>query len=690
MAAKDAAGGVMSAVELKPLLRQARRRPMNCAIAMTKEKQGLILLDRRKKPRKVMAELRRQAAAAGLELVPASIRFGCASVDGASDSAMVTFTVNKPAPGPTRMVLLEQVRPAGFQRCEIVVDEALESEADDGEDQAEDDSSEDEGGAGRAKGGAAPAPAAAVPLDGAAPMVDAGQGGGTAISATPSAPGATGSVGGMSVSPSSSLDAAPSGAAMPGNVAVRSAPDGVPGTAPPDVAALRLRLTLLVQRVAGTVKSGQPEADALRAAANTAYGAFTSGNLAAAGGATDVLERLLGDAPADGSRVSSPVKAAPTSGASAPAALALGNAGTGQAARSAVATLTKSMTGLVRQIEPAIAAYPSCKAPLLKLATEAHACLKAGDAQAATTGIEALRQALSSPATAAGAAARPLAGKGKVPETAASAASPAQTSLATIPVRADDDLTIAASDPRNGAERAHPRNRDADTAPSQALPGGRGRLGPGGRGTGITSSPMQADAAGGRAPDRDDDDKPGPVASAFRHVFGRADPNEWAAKGAVAGGLSGAVVGGGLGAVGGGLSGAGAGTLVAPGIGTVGGAIVGTAEGAVEGAALGGLGGAAVLGTAGKLAGEFINYMEGNGSGSDRPQKPDPNASKPYRDKPGQLQGRPAAEVEKELDEALVNKGHWTRSPTKDGNGTRYLDGKGGCSRRRCTCQRCR
>jgi hypothetical protein len=37
-------------------------------------------------------------------------------------------------------------------------------------------------------------------------------------------------------------------------------------------------------------------------------------------------------------------------------------------------------------------------------------------------------------------------------------------------------------------------------------------------------------------------------------------------------------------------------------------------------------------------------------------QKPDPTASKPYRSDPAQFEGRPATEVEKELDEKLVKR----------------------------------
>jgi hypothetical protein len=167
----------------------------------------------------------------------------------------------------------------------------------------------------------------------------------------------------------------------------------------------------------------------------------------------------------------------------------------------------------------------------------------------------------------------------------------------------------------------------------------------------------------------------------FRNLFGHVDPDHWAANGAAIGGVGGAVIGGVIGGTGGGIGGAAGGTLIAPGVGTIGGGAAGTAAGAAEGAVVGGAAGATVLGAAGKLLGDFINYMEGPEGGSDpaeQPQKPNTEASKPYQSDPGQLQGRPAGEVERELDKTLVQEGHWIKSPTKDGNGVRYLDGKGG------------
>jgi len=171
--AKDGGDGLMPAAELRALLKKAKRRPMSCVVALTKDKVGVILLDRRRKPRKLMGEVRSQAKAAGLELDATTIRFGRASVDGASDSAQVNILVNKPVPGAMRMGLLPQLRAAGMQRCTIGVDEAIETETDDGEDEPDDDADDEAPGA--AEGGAAPAPGdAAVPGGATSAAADGG------------------------------------------------------------------------------------------------------------------------------------------------------------------------------------------------------------------------------------------------------------------------------------------------------------------------------------------------------------------------------------------------------------------------------------------------------------------------------------------------------------------------------------
>ena len=153
-----------------------------------------------------------------------------------------------------------------------------------------------------------------------------------------------------------------------------------------------------------------------------------------------------------------------------------------------------------------------------------------------------------------------------------------------------------------------------------------------------------------------------------------AELDPWGLAAGTVGGALGAAFGGGTGGIGAGA----AGTLVAPGVGTVAGAAVGGAEGAAIGAATG----AAIGYGVGSAAHEMVTRMTGSSStsgsgGIGDAQKPDPIASNPYRSDPAQFEGRLETEVEKELDEKLVNDGHWMKGPNKDGNGVRYIDGKG-------------
>lgn len=135
----------MAKAKLKPLLKLSRRRPVSCAICFSKDRDGIIFLHKRMKPRRALAELRRKAKALGLDLNLATLRFGHAQVDGASDSQKVRLTVNKMSPGAMRLAILAHLRPAGFQRCEILVDEELDNAPDDeDDDEADEEDEEDE------------------------------------------------------------------------------------------------------------------------------------------------------------------------------------------------------------------------------------------------------------------------------------------------------------------------------------------------------------------------------------------------------------------------------------------------------------------------------------------------------------------------------------------------------------------
>jgi hypothetical protein len=145
---------IMAPAEMKPILALSKRgMPISCAIALTKEKEGVILLHRKLKPKKLLAELKKEAADAGLALDATTLRFGRAEVDVDVDPGLLTLIVNKVAPGAMRPKLLEQVRKAGYKAVEITIDTGLESESED----------EDQSAAGQDAAGPADAAAPGIP-----------------------------------------------------------------------------------------------------------------------------------------------------------------------------------------------------------------------------------------------------------------------------------------------------------------------------------------------------------------------------------------------------------------------------------------------------------------------------------------------------------------------------------------------
>ena len=285
---------LMSAAELKPLLMQSKRKPVSCVIGMTKDKQGVLLLDKKVKPRKLLAEAKARARTAGLELDLVSLRFGRASVD-AADSGTVQFTVNKDAPGALRPKLIEKLRPAGFRKCDISVDAALETESEDDEPSAAPDSED----------GAARPGAEAERGDGATASAAPGGGAAGAAGTSPESPSAAAGPQGRDgdtpapdcPAPGATPDGAPrdgGGSPRDGDGAAGPRPTHGNGRATTDKAAVTRRLSGLVARMAAALPGRPLGAQAMRAAAAEGQQAVHSGDVAGASKAADTLERLLG------------------------------------------------------------------------------------------------------------------------------------------------------------------------------------------------------------------------------------------------------------------------------------------------------------------------------------------------------------------------------------------------------------
>ena len=131
MAKPPASDTIMESGKMKPLLALSKREPVQVAIGLTTDGDAVMLLDKKAKPRKVLAMMRADAAKAKLQLNGASLRFGRAEVDTDYDPSMVRLFVNKEAPGNMRVKLVELVRRIPYQKVEINVDPALEEESED-------------------------------------------------------------------------------------------------------------------------------------------------------------------------------------------------------------------------------------------------------------------------------------------------------------------------------------------------------------------------------------------------------------------------------------------------------------------------------------------------------------------------------------------------------------------------------
>ncbi len=444
---KDGKAGVlMTAAELKPLLHLAKRRPVNCAIAMDKNKQGIILLHRRTKAKKLLAELKRQAKAAGIELDTTSPRFGRVSVDGASDAGMATFTVNKSTPGPMRRAMLEQVRPAGLQRCEVVVDESLENETE------EDDADED-----TARTGPASEPAdlegSADPPRLANRQAQHGTGPDAQAGTSPAGMPAHGPA--MPPSPEATPDVAGFGGQRPAG----------PGAAIP-ADPVRTRLASLGLCAKDALTSGSPQADGIRAAAVRARGALASGDMALAGQSADAMERLLGTG------LSSP---AARPGAQERPGNAMTDDGPAPSPRPDRAAALKA--GLLSLAQRIAGADPADRRKLVSLGSTAQAALAAGDLATAAEGIKALRQAL--PARGGAGTGRAGAGRANTHIAGPPPAEPPATGAVPADSSQDGEPGFAAAALRAGFDRAATEAPDrsgwvnvAAAAPSMFAPPG--------------------------------------------------------------------------------------------------------------------------------------------------------------------------------------------------------------------------
>jgi len=130
---EPAADSIMKPAAMKLLLAVSKQEPVQAAIAMTADGEGLMLLDKKAKPKKVLSMLRAEAAKAKITLNNSSLRFGRAEVDTDYDSGMIRLFINKEAPGSMRVKLVELAKRIPYQKVELNVLASLEEEEEEGE-----------------------------------------------------------------------------------------------------------------------------------------------------------------------------------------------------------------------------------------------------------------------------------------------------------------------------------------------------------------------------------------------------------------------------------------------------------------------------------------------------------------------------------------------------------------------------
>ena len=125
----EAGGGLMPPAELRAALKKAdtRGRASSCVVGLTRDKRAVILVDHLPKPRKLLAQVKAQGQAAGLDLDVPSLRFGRVSVSG----RQVDITVNKAVAPAVELKLRPVMRAAAHPVFTINADPAIEDEPED-------------------------------------------------------------------------------------------------------------------------------------------------------------------------------------------------------------------------------------------------------------------------------------------------------------------------------------------------------------------------------------------------------------------------------------------------------------------------------------------------------------------------------------------------------------------------------
>ena len=104
---------------------------IGCCVALTDDKEALIVVSKREKPRMVRGMLLKGAKEAGIAVNMQTLRFGYASLLP-DDEGVLLIKVNKgPTEGPLPLAVKRRTKLAGFKEVVFSIDESLEHEGED-------------------------------------------------------------------------------------------------------------------------------------------------------------------------------------------------------------------------------------------------------------------------------------------------------------------------------------------------------------------------------------------------------------------------------------------------------------------------------------------------------------------------------------------------------------------------------
>jgi hypothetical protein len=289
MAKAPANDSIMPADKLRPLLALSKREPVQAAVGLSGDGEGLILLDKKASPKKVASMMRGLATKAKLPLNGGSIRYGRALVDPDADSSLIQFFLNKDAPGTLRPKLLEVVKRLAYAKVEISVDTAIDlaPEEDEGQQTETLETPEQSTSSGTTPETAAPTadmPALMRELAGLAGQIAKASGDAAARAR----------LAGLATEANTQIKAQDAAAATETIARLREAlqeaqTSGDGAQSPPDAGALHKDLAALIGRIASAAANDDQRKAGLARVAGEANAALKANDLAAA---RDAIERL--------------------------------------------------------------------------------------------------------------------------------------------------------------------------------------------------------------------------------------------------------------------------------------------------------------------------------------------------------------------------------------------------------------